>query len=244
MTILNDKRNLVLEAILKNINVEKQLKKVIIQYQQKNIIGLLRAFLTAIDKTINLIDLDNGLNLEVATGSALDRYGILLGTPRIINDKKLYNITYSLTDEEYRELLKIIILCSYRSLTSENTREIFNGISLFKDSQIIFQETDEPASIRLIILQQNVNDFTKAVLSRKNFPIPAGVGYTSIVTGAQKFFGFRKRYNQKEPDYITGFPMQNTVTIEGFSTPLRSIFTSAKQKEKVFVLKDFLIPPS
>ena len=123
-----------------------------------------------------LLDVINGFNLLTAVGKQLDILGKYIGLSRNVKDKIGSPATIILTDEQYRLLLQLKLVCntSYSS-TSQIRRALYqifpNDIRVFDDRTM---EMEYQLSTRF-------NDLVPVIVTEKLLPFPMGLGFNVII---------------------------------------------------------------
>lgn len=141
-------------------------------------------------------------NIDECLPVALDNYwGKLLGITRVFEDGD--GNVYTLTDDEFREIIKIKLFFWDGSLISLN--EFFRDI--FKDRGTFFAvDTQDMTMIKFVIgfalTANEIAMFTKFDI----FPRPAGIGTKiQIIPADQKYFGFESINQYTESPVTVGF---------------------------------------
>ena len=123
-----------------------------------------------------LLDVINGFNLLTAVGKQLDILGKYIGLSRNVKDKIGSPATIILTDEQYRLLLQLKLVCntSYSS-TSQIRRALYqifpNDIRVFDDRTM---EMEYQLSTRF-------NDLVPVIIAEELLPFPMGLGFNVII---------------------------------------------------------------
>lgn len=141
-------------------------------------------------------------NIDECDPVALDNYwGKLLGITRVFEDDG--GNVYTLTDDEFREIIKIKLFFWDGSLISLNEffRNIFAGRGSF-----FAVDTQDMTTIKFVIgfslTPNEIAMFTKFDI----FPRPAGIGSRiQIVPAEQKYFGFAGYQTYTESPVTVGF---------------------------------------
>lgn len=141
-------------------------------------------------------------NIDECLPVALDNYwGKLLGITRIFEDGD--GNVYTLTDDDFREIIKIKLFFWDGSLISLN--EFFRNI--FGDRGSFFAvDTQDMTMIKFVIgfalTPNEIAMFTKFDI----FPRPAGIGTRiQIIPSEQKYFGFAGYQTYTESPVTVGF---------------------------------------
>lgn len=139
-----------------------------------------RATISALtDKVIAnglILDVINGFNLETAVGKQLDILGKYIGLSRNVKEKVSSPATVILTDDQYRLLLKLKLVCntSY-SATSQIRNALFqifpNDIRVFDDRTMEMEYQ----------LSEMFNGLENVIIAEELLPFPMGLGFNVIV---------------------------------------------------------------
>lgn len=139
-----------------------------------------RATISALtDKVIAdglLLDVINGFNIDTAVGKQLDILGQYIGLSRIVKEKVGAPGTIVLSDDNYRLLLKLKLICntSY-SATSQIRNALFQ---LFPDDIRVFDPRNMIISYEL---STKFNDLLNVIAAEELLPFPMGLGYNVVV---------------------------------------------------------------
>lgn len=160
------------------------------QYGYKNVAALMQERAKVWDMYMGDIAdvlMTQFFDIDNCTSEALDNYwGKLLNISRVFEDSD-HNI-YTLTDDEFREVVKIKLFNWDGTLISLNTflRNVF------KDRGKIYVVDSQNMTWALIIAGFDLTDNEKALFTEFDiFPRPAGIDTTiRIIDADSKFFGF------------------------------------------------------
>ncbi len=141
-------------------------------------------------------------NIDECLPVALDNYwGKLLGITRVFEDGD--GNVYTLTDDEFREIIKIKLFFWDGSLISLN--EFFRDI--FKDRETFFAVDTQDMTMIKFVIGFTLTPNETAMFSKFDvFPRPAGIGSRiQIVPAAKKYFGFAGYQTYTESPVTVGF---------------------------------------
>lgn len=139
-----------------------------------------RATISALtDKVIAdglLMDVINGFNLDTAVGKQLDILGKYIGLSRIVKEKVGSPGTIVLTDDQYRLLLKLKLICntSY-SATSQIRNALFQ---LFPDDIRVFDPRTMEMEYELSMM---FNGLESVIVAEELLPFPMGLGFNVVI---------------------------------------------------------------
>lgn len=139
-----------------------------------------RATISALtDKVIAnglILDVINGFNLETAVGKQLDILGKYIGLSRNVKEKVSSPATVILTDDQYRLLLKLKLVCntSY-SATSQIRNALFQ---IFPNDIRVFDNRTMEMEYQL---SEMFNGLENVIIAEELLPFPMGLGFNVIV---------------------------------------------------------------
>lgn len=179
------------------------------QYGYKNVAALMLNLGAVWDKyvgDINDVLVEQFFDIDNCVSEALDNYwGKLLGISRVFEDDE-QNI-YTLTDAEFREVIKIKLFNWDGSLLSLNT--FFRNI--FANRGTIYSVDSQDMTWLKVITGFNLTANETALFTKFDlFPRPAGIGWrTQIIPVGQKYFGFVGYEQYTESPITVGFGTYN-----------------------------------
>lgn len=149
-----------------------------------------RATISALtDKVIAdslLLDVINGFNLDTAVGKQLDTLGKYLGLSRVVKVKIGSPETTVLTDDQYRLLLQLKLVCntSY-SATSQIRNALFQ---IFPDDIRVFDNRTMKMEYQLSMM---FNGLENVIIAEELLPFPMGLGFNlEIVPDLLELYGY------------------------------------------------------
>lgn len=123
-----------------------------------------------------LLDVINGFNLLTAEGKQLDILGKYIGLSRNVKKEVSSPATVILTDDQYRLLLQLKLICntSY-SATSQIRQAIYQ---LFPDDIRVF----DPRTMEMEYqLSERFDGLEQVIISEELLPFPMGLGFNVII---------------------------------------------------------------
>ncbi|MBO7735892.1 MAG: DUF2612 domain-containing protein [Methanobrevibacter sp.] len=133
-----------------------------------------------------LLDVINGFNLLTAEGKQLDLLGKYIGLSRNVKEEVSSPSTVILTDEQYRLLLQLKIVCntSYSS-TSQIRKALFQ---LFPDDIRVFDDRTMEMEYQL---SERFDGLEQVIISEELLPFPMGLGFNVIIVpDLLKLYGY------------------------------------------------------
>ena len=179
------------------------------QYGYKNVSALMVNLGKVWDKYVGQVDkvlIEQFFDIDNCVSEALDNYwGKLLNISRVFEDSE-HNI-YTLTDDEFREVIKIKLFNWDGSLIALNDffRNIFAGRGKF------FGVDSQDMTWLKLIIGFNLTENEQALFTKFDiFPRPAGIGWrVQIIPVEQKYFGFVGYQQYTESPVTVGFGTYN-----------------------------------
>lgn len=139
-----------------------------------------RATISALtDKVISdgiLLDVINGFNLLTAKGKQLDILGKYIGLPRAVKVEIGSSSTIVLTDEQYRILLQLKLVCNTSFSATSQIRDAIYQI--FPNDIRVFDNRTMEIEYQLSTL---FNDLVNVIIAEELLPLPMGLGYNIVV---------------------------------------------------------------
>ena len=133
-----------------------------------------------------LLDVINGFNLLTAEGKQLDILGKYIGLSRNVKEKIGSPATVILTDDQYRLLLQLKLICntSY-SATSQIRQAIYQ---LFPDDIRVF----DPRTMEMEYqLSERFDGLEQVIIAEELLPFPMGLGFNVIIVpDLLKLYGY------------------------------------------------------
>lgn len=175
------------------------------QYGYTNIAKLMQERAAVLDNFLGDIVHDfteQFFNIDTCTSEALDNYwGKLLNITRVFTDSE--NVTYTLTDDEFREVIKIKLFNWDGSLVSLN--EFFRNI--FAERGSFFAVDTQDMTMIKFVIGFDLTDNEKALFTKFDiFPRPAGVGSrVQLIPSEQKYFSIGSYDDYTESPIAVGF---------------------------------------
>ena len=139
-----------------------------------------RATISALtDKVIAdglLMDVINGFNLDTAEGKQLDILGKYIGLSRNVKEKVGSPASVILTDDQYRLLLKLKLICntSY-SATSQIKKALYE---LFPNDIRLFDRRNMQMEYEL---SEQFDGLENVIIAEELLPFPMGLGFTVVI---------------------------------------------------------------
>lgn len=123
-----------------------------------------------------LIDVINGFNIDTAVGKQLDMLGKYIGLSRVVKVKVSSPETTVLTDDQYRLLLKLKLVCntSY-SATSQIRSALYQ---LFPNDIRVFDDRTMQMEYELSMM---FNGLENVIIAEELLPFPMGLGFNVVV---------------------------------------------------------------
>lgn len=123
-----------------------------------------------------LLDVVNGFNILTAVGKQLDIIGKYIGLSRNVKEKVNSPATVILTDEQYRLLLQLKIVCntSY-SATSKIRKALYQ---LFPNDIRVFDDRTMEMEYQL---SEMFNGLEQVIIAEELLPFPMGLGFNVVV---------------------------------------------------------------
>lgn len=139
-----------------------------------------RATISALtDKVIAdglLLDVINGFNLDTAVGKQLDILGKYIGLSRIVKVKIGSPETTVLTDDQYRLLLQLKLVCN---TSYSATSQIRNALyQLFPDDIRVFDNRTMEMEYQL---SERFDGLENVITAEELLPFPMGLGFNVII---------------------------------------------------------------
>lgn len=133
-----------------------------------------------------LLDVINGFNLLTAVGKQLDILGKYIGLSRNVKKEIGSPATVILTDDQYRLLLQLKLICntSY-SATSQIRRALFQ---LFPNDIRVFDDRTMEMEYQL---SERFDGLEQVIIAEELLPFPMGLGFNVIVVpDLLKLYGY------------------------------------------------------
>lgn len=133
-----------------------------------------------------LLDVINGFDIDTAQGKQLDILGKYIGLSRNVKKSIGSPATVILTDEQYRLLLQLKLICntSYSS-TSEIRKALFQ---LFPNDIRVFDNRTMTIEYQL---SQRFDGLEQVIIAEELLPFPMGLGFNIIIVpDLLKLYGY------------------------------------------------------
>lgn len=123
-----------------------------------------------------LLDVINGFNILTAVGKQLDIIGKYIGLSRNVKEKVNSPATVILTDDQYRLLLQLKLVCntSY-SATSQIRKALYQ---LFPNDIRVFDDRTMEMEYQL---SERFDGLERVIIAEELLPFPMGLGFNVIV---------------------------------------------------------------
>ena len=193
------------------------------QYGYTNISDLIMKKAAVWDKYMgNVADrfVSEILDFDTCIPSALDYYwGKILKVSRTFTDE--HGNEFSLTDDQFREVLKIRAFGTTWDGTVATMNEFLKG--LFKDRGRVFVEDEQDMTTQIFVFTFLLEDWERYLFAEKDIlPRCAGIETSIYELSQEDLIGFEGSDYNSLPIYEDGEPNQETVLWNG-----KTIYTGA-----------------
>lgn len=133
-----------------------------------------------------LLKLVNAFGIDRAVGKQLDTIGKYIGLNRVVKVMIGNTNTNVLTDEDYRLLLKLKLICNTNFSSTSQIRSAL--YELFPSDIRLFDNRDMTYDYQL---STEFNQLVNVILAEELLPFPMGVGYTvAVVPNLLELYGY------------------------------------------------------